>query len=493
MGSDAAVLDALIAHDVLDFKDDSITKLGSYACYYNNGLQSIELPNVTEIGDYALANCTAMTSATFAKLKTLGAYMFQGCTSLTSLSFPELTTTGQYAFRDCTGLQSITFPLTVTTFATSLFNGCIALATITAQGLTVIRSYAFSGCSNLTTVDLNNVTSVGSYAFQDCAKLGVVALPACTSIENYLGKGSGPTGFDFTKKVTIIANAFDSSANMQHLVLRSDQLCTLSNVNAFTGTPIAAGVGYIYVPANLVDTYKAASNWSTYATQIQPISAYPKTATGSISDTWAQVFEAELDGTYRSKYAVGDTKIVDIDGTGVLMKIVAMDTDVLASDNTQTAPITWISVGILETRAMNATNTASGGWADSAMRTYMRETLFPKIESTVRLNIKEVSKTYRSKTPTDSTLTVSDTVWIPSSREVSGGTSYEESGVDYTIVFNSPASRIKKMGAIGIGATSTWWLRSAYDTTRFRYVDGSGGEGRYNAGGTYGLVLGFCT
>ena len=496
MGSEAAVLDALIAHNLASFSDNNIVTLGDKAFYKNDALINIELPSLINVGANTFEDCTALTTAIFSTLKTLGLNMFKGCTSLTSLSFPELTTTNQYAFYSCTSLQSITFPLTVTTFANYLFTGCTALVTITAQGLTSVGTDVFSGCSNLTTVELSNVTSIGNYAFQNCGKLNVVALPACTSIGHSLSRDYGPAGFDFTKNVTIVANAFNKGYNMQHLVLRSNQAYTLRNVNAFTDTPIAAGLGYIYVPADLVDTYKAASNWTTYAAQIQPISAYPKTPTGSISDTWAQILEAEQNGTYSSKYAVGDTKVVDIDGTSVLMKIVAMDTDVLTSDSTQTAPITWISAGVLETRVMNATDTASGGWADSAMRTYLRETLLPKIESTVRLNIKEVNKTYRTGTPTNGTLTAADTVWIPSYREIFGGTSYENSGVDYTTTFDSTAKRTKRLGSLGCGDAKYWWLRSvatAASTSGFQCVNDSGGQTYYKAISIYGLVLGFCT
>lgn len=158
------------------------------------------------------------------------------------------------------------------------------------------------------------------------------------------------------------------------------------------------------------------------------------------------------------------------------MKIVAMDTDVLASDTTKTAPITWISAGFIEKRAMNATATTTGGWADSAMRTYMRETLFPKIEQTVRLNIKEVNKTYKSVTPTNGVLTATDTVWIPSSREIFGGTTYEDNGPIYSSVFDSAANRIKKEGGYGLGSANNWWLRSASNTSGFRYVYGDGNE-----------------
>ena len=58
------------------------------------------------------------------------------------------------------------------------------------------------------------------------------------------------------------------------VIIRSPAVCTMSTSNAFMLTPIASGTGYIYVPAALVDSYKAATNWSVYADQIRAIEAY---------------------------------------------------------------------------------------------------------------------------------------------------------------------------------------------------------------------------
>ena len=44
----------------------------------------------------------------------------------------------------------------------------------------------------------------------------------------------------------------------------------------FYNTAIENGTGYIYVPDSLVDSYKTATNWSTYASQIKPISELPQ-------------------------------------------------------------------------------------------------------------------------------------------------------------------------------------------------------------------------
>ena len=65
------------------------------------------------------------------------------------------------------------------------------------------------------------------------------------------------------------------------VIIRSPVVCTMSDSNAFELTPIASGTGYIYVPAALVDSYKAATNWSVYADQIRAIEDYPDICGGA--------------------------------------------------------------------------------------------------------------------------------------------------------------------------------------------------------------------
>ena len=44
------------------------------------------------------------------------------------------------------------------------------------------------------------------------------------------------------------------------------------NSNDLTGTTITKGTGYVYVPDDMVETYKSATNWSAYADQIKGMS-----------------------------------------------------------------------------------------------------------------------------------------------------------------------------------------------------------------------------
>ena len=76
------------------------------------------------------------------------------------------------------------------------------------------------------------------------------------------------------KTSQIAISAFNSCSVLDALVLRGATVASLMNVNAFTGTPIEAGTGYIYVPRSLISSYEAATNWSTYAGQFRAIEDY---------------------------------------------------------------------------------------------------------------------------------------------------------------------------------------------------------------------------
>lgn len=100
----------------------------------------------------------------------------------------------------------------------------------------------------------NNIKTVGAYALYGCAALALVDLPNATKVDN---------------------NAFDGCTALQTVILRGNTVATLGATNVFNNTPIASGEGYIYFHAALVDSYKAATNWSTYASQIRAIEDYP--------------------------------------------------------------------------------------------------------------------------------------------------------------------------------------------------------------------------
>ena len=153
---------------------------------------------------------------------------FIECTSLTTIDLPKCATINRHTFRGCTNLTTIDLP-----------------------ECTSIGSSAFYSCKSLTTIDLPKCTSIGGNTFYNCKSLTTVNLPECTSIGDF---------------------AFDGCTNLTTIILSNNQVVTLGNINVFYSSSIANSTGYIYVPDNLVDSYKTATNWSSYANQIKPIS-----------------------------------------------------------------------------------------------------------------------------------------------------------------------------------------------------------------------------
>ena len=140
---------------------------------------------------------------------------------------------------------------------------------ITYLGIEVFRNY-----ESLAVVDFPNVTSTGVNVFYACYGLHTVNLPSLISINsNMFAYSSLLKRLDFPSVESISRGAFSSCSRLVTLILRkADTVCTLENVSAFSGTSIAKGTGFVYVPDDLVEQYKAATNWSTYASQIKPIS-----------------------------------------------------------------------------------------------------------------------------------------------------------------------------------------------------------------------------
>lgn len=129
------------------------------------------------------------------------------------------------------------------------------LVTVNLPNVTTMDNYAFYGCSSLVTVKLPKITSVSSSSFYTCTKLKHVD---CGQVRG------------------INAQAFNGCSSLTELILRkTDSICALYNVNGIGNSAIGKGTGYVYVPSALIDTYKAATNWSTYADQIRAIEDYP--------------------------------------------------------------------------------------------------------------------------------------------------------------------------------------------------------------------------
>jgi len=240
-----------------------------------SNLTSITIPsNVTSIGGSVFSNCSNLTSIVIPdNVTSVGSAIFANCTSLTSVTMsPNITVIGQDAFKGCSSLTSVNLSDNITSIGDGAFSGCTSLSSLTIpSGLTSISKYIFYNCSGLTSIIIpDSVVTIASQAFYCCSGLTSINIPnsVVTIASQAFYCCSGLISATIGSGVTYIAmNAFYNCSGLTGITIERTTPPTLV-VNALTNTNNCP----IYVPAASVDTYKAASGWSSYASRIQPIS-----------------------------------------------------------------------------------------------------------------------------------------------------------------------------------------------------------------------------
>lgn len=182
----------------------------------------------------------------------------------------RITKVGPYGFGGCENLTSVNLP-NVITIESSGFINCRLLKNVTLPKVTSIGDNGFNS-TGLESISLPSCTTLGSGSFFATQQLLLAILPLVTSISGFCFNYSSVQKIDTSSLTSIKNSAFYNTKQLDTLILRNSSVCALENVNAFQDTKIAAGTGYIYVPDNLVDSYKTATNWVTFANQIKPIS-----------------------------------------------------------------------------------------------------------------------------------------------------------------------------------------------------------------------------
>lgn len=223
---DDAVIDSIIDRTITEFKDNTLTSVGRCAFRNCTTLKTVDLPNVTVFVGNPVQDHSA----------------FFGCTALEVVNLPSLKTVqGNYAFADSNIPGTLSFPL-----------------------VEDIGAYAFRNCK-MTKAALPKVTAIGNGCFQYCRNLEVVDLSSVTSI-------AGP---------------FEGCNEFKALIIRTPSICTWKVNWGLPPTIMTAKTGYIYVPRALIEDYKVATNWSTYASQFRALEDYTVdgTVTGELDES----------------------------------------------------------------------------------------------------------------------------------------------------------------------------------------------------------------
>ena len=194
---------------------------------YCNMLQAVEIGrNVPSVGDCAFYTCYSLESAIIPDgVTSIGKQSFCYCYSLASVVIPDgVTSIGNNAFSNCQSLASVVIPYGVIQIDTYAFYYCYSLASVVIpDSVTKINGDTFASCPSLASVVIpKSVTSIGATAFRRCY---------------------GAAFFDFSSHTAVPS----------------------LNSSSFESIPSDCK---IIVPDALYDTWKAATNWSSYASYI---------------------------------------------------------------------------------------------------------------------------------------------------------------------------------------------------------------------------------
>lgn len=164
----------------------------------------------------------------------------------------------------------------------------------TNPSLNYIRNYGFYGCNRLESIDVPNIIQFGTYSFMYCSALKNVVAPKIEVVNTSAFQDSGLERLDCSpnredEPITFNTACFRRS-NLETLIIRhATQVAKCGSSTTFNSTPIAEGTGYIYVPQALIEQYKVATNWATYANQFRAIEDYPEICGDTVADTNGEV------------------------------------------------------------------------------------------------------------------------------------------------------------------------------------------------------------
>lgn len=377
----------------------------------------------------------------------------------------EVTSLRSYAFHSNKGLKRVKLPNLTAIPEYAFYNaGLTKIEVADMSSVTKICSNSFYGNTDLSEVEFsaNNITLIGACFNQ------------CKNLQKAIFSGTGQQKFD--------TQTFTMCLKLHHLVLNGTTKATRKD-NILEYTPINRGEGAVYVPTDMVTTYRADANWGKLI--IEDIANYPLEKFETITDSWAEIVANQ---NYATDYKIGDTKAIKIGDLWYTAEIVGINKDVDA--NGDTIPLTWMLIDLLaDKHRMNATSTNANGWVAMEMRSYLISDILPNID--IKDLIVPCVKTFYDRT-TQSTLSCTDSIWIPSLREMGGSTvfSTEDSGCIYDERFANK----NKSKYVRESANTSYWLRSATNSANgFLEIQSSGGFSTTGCTSAIGVLLGFCT
>lgn len=217
---------------------------------YRTMLTKVEGGKYAKFSSYAFRGCCSLLWVVIPPegIVRNSSYTFGDCYSLQSVVYPKtMTITGAYELENCCSLWFISYPGTTTQMPSAALRYCYSLKSLyIPHKVGSIQTYFARECKSLSSLIIpKNIPSISAFSFYGCVSLVSVKMPKISTIERSL---------------------FDECTSMAFYDFSTfEAVPTLSNTSAFSNIPSDCK---IIVPDALYDTWIAATNWSTYASNI---------------------------------------------------------------------------------------------------------------------------------------------------------------------------------------------------------------------------------
>ena len=198
------------------------------------------------------------------------------------------------------------------------------------------------------------------------------------------------------------------------------------------------------------------------------------------TDSWVTILY-NLRGNNVNAYEVGDRRQIELTGLGTHSIRIA---NISPCGSTQSQTACGIVLEFTDTiiaKSMNSTDTNVNGWKDSAIRSYVNNTIYNALPSEIKSSIIDTTVVTGHGSAASSNVTTTDKLYLLSPKEVLG-----DSGADYDTAKNATrqldfykgrlSSQTNYYASRKSGAFDLWWLRTPYSSTtnKFIYITGSG-------------------
>lgn len=208
------------------------------------------------------------------------------------------------------------------------------------------------------------------------------------------------------------------------------------------------------------------------------------------NNTWNQIIEACHNNAVPDTWNVADQKPMTINGVDYQIDIIGKNHDTYAAGGK--APLTFqMHDCYADMKAMNGSNTNSGGWTRCAMRSTHLPAILALMPTEVQNGIREVNKLTSAGSQISTINTTADKLFLLSEVEIFGSTysSAAGEGTQYDY-YKAGNSKIKKRN----GSEANWWERSpnASGSAIFCLANSGGSASSYLASYAFDVAFGFC-